>query len=154
MSPSSGSSVHRNPSWRYGVYLFPIGPLSLVLSHAALGLFVQASEAGSLGVGLSTFAVTVLAGWLSVLCSAVVAVALGMDALALRDHPAWNPNPWLAGIVGLGHLAGAELAYPYLLSVPAIGYYVYRRRQHVGSGDGDSGRGSADSSSDRSVLEP
>jgi hypothetical protein len=152
MSAPSGSTVSPDPSWRYGIYLFLIGPFFVVTSHAALGLFVQASETGSLGVGLGSFAVTVLAGWLSVLFSALVAVALVMDALALRDHSSWNPNPWLAGVLGLLHLAGAELAVPYLISVPAIGYYVYRRRQHVG-GDGDSGPGPAESSSDRSVLE-
>ncbi|MDF9744149.1 hypothetical protein [Natrinema salsiterrestre] len=152
MSPFPSSPGHRNPPWRYGVYVFPIGPVLLLLSRTALELFVQASEAGSLAIGLSTFAVTLIAGWSSVLCSAVVAVALVMDALALRDHPYWNPNPWLAGVVGIGHLAGAELAYPYLLSVPAIGYYVYRRRQHIG-GDGGSGPGPADPSGDRPALE-
>ncbi|WP_222917992.1 hypothetical protein [Natrinema sp. SYSU A 869] len=142
-----------DPAWRYGVYLFPIAPLLTLSSNVALRLFVLAADAESLGVGLASFVVTVLAGWLSYLFAAVVAVALLMDALALREQPAWNPNPWLAGGLGLSHVAGAVLAVPYLFSVPAVGYYVYRRRQRLDGRDGDEGRGTAESSSDQSVLE-
>ncbi|WP_245742014.1 hypothetical protein [Natrinema salaciae] len=122
------------------------------MSNAAFRLFVRSADAESVGIGLASFAVTVLASWLSYLFAAVVAVALIMDALALRDHPAWNPNPWLAGALGLVHVAGAVLAIPYLFSVPAIGYYVYRRRQRVdGTDDGE--YGPAESSNDRLGLE-
>ncbi|MFA9504723.1 hypothetical protein ACERIM_18325 [Natrinema sp. H-ect1] len=100
----------------------------------------MAADREALGAGLVSFAVTVLAGWLSFLFAAVVAVALLMDALALRDRPGWNPNPWLVGALGLGHVAGAELTVAYLFSVPAIGYYVYRRRQRL---HGSEGRGRA-----------
>ena len=75
------------------------------------------------------------------------------DARALRDHRAWNPNPWLVGVLGIVHFAGAVLAFPYLLSVPAIAYYAYRRRQRVGDDGRDGGRGPAEASGDRQVLE-
>ncbi|WP_226480093.1 hypothetical protein [Natrinema amylolyticum] len=147
MSPGSEFGP-ADPAWRYGAYLFPIAPLSTLTSNAALRLFVQTADTESLGVGLASFVVTVLAGWLSYLFAVVVAVALVMDALGLREHPAWNPNPWLAGGLGLSHFAGAVLAVPYLLSVPAIGYYVYRRRQRLGGRDGDEGGGTAEPASD------
>ncbi|QLK26964.1 hypothetical protein HYG81_04975 [Natrinema zhouii] len=147
---ASESAVPADQSWRYGVYLFPLGPLSMLCSYAGLWLFTRATDAESIGVGVAAFIVTVLAGWLSYLFAAIVAIAISMDARALRDHPTWNPSPWLAVGAGLVHFAGAVLAGPYLLSVPAIAYYVYRRRQHVG---GDGGRGSAESARDRATLE-
>ncbi|WP_226007647.1 hypothetical protein [Natrinema salinisoli] len=153
MSPSDGSHEPRDPAWRYGIYTFPIGPFSLVASYTGLSLFVLAADSESLGMGLASFAVVFLGGWLSYLFAAIAAVALLMDALTLRDHPAWTPNPWFAGGLALVHFAGAVLAVPYLLSVPAIGYYVYRRRQHIGSGDGGSGPGPVEPSGDRPLLE-
>ncbi|WP_254761444.1 hypothetical protein [Natrinema marinum] len=152
-APDSEPPAAADPSWRYGVYLFPVGPVSMLSSYAGLRLFVSASEGGSIGVGIAAFVVTVLAGWLSYLFAAIVAVALVMDARALRDHPAWNPNPWLVGVLGVVHLAGAVLAYPYLLSTPAIAYYVYRRRRHVGDDSGDGGRRPAEATGERSTLE-
>ncbi|AGB30949.1 hypothetical protein C488_02725 [Natrinema pellirubrum DSM 15624] len=137
---SASEFAPADPVWRYGVYLFPIAPLLTLISTAALRFFVVAADREALGAGLVSFAVTVLAGWLSFLFAAVVAVALLMDALALRDRPGWNPNPWLVGALGLVHVAGAELAVAYLFSVPAIGYYVYRRRQRL---HGSEGRGRA-----------
>ncbi|WP_408957757.1 hypothetical protein [Natrinema sp. 74] len=146
-SPGSEPPVPSDPLWRYGVYLFPVGPLSMLGSYAGLWLFVSASEGDSVGVGIAAFLATVLANWLSYLFAAIVAVALIMDARALRDYPAWNPNPWLVGVLGVVHVAGAVIAYPYLLSVPTIAYYVYRRRQHVG------GRRPAEAAGDRSTSE-
>ncbi|MFC6767215.1 hypothetical protein [Natrinema soli] len=149
-SSAPESAVPADPSWRYGVYLFPLGPLSMLCSYGGLWLFTRATDAESIGVGIAAFVATVLAGWLSYLFAAIVAIALSMDARALRDHPTWNSTPWLAVGAGLVHFSGAVLAVPYLLSVPAIAYYVYRRRQHVGSGGG---RGSAVSARDRPTLE-
>lgn len=135
--PSTAESgTAGDPAWRFGVYLFPIGPLATLGSYAALWLFTLSVDAESLGVGLASFVVIVLAGWSSVIFAAIAGGSVLMDALALRDHPSWNPNPWIAGGLGLVHLAGAELAIPYLLSVPGIGYYLYRRRQLIGR-DGD-----------------
>ncbi|MDS0475799.1 hypothetical protein [Natrinema sp. 1APR25-10V2] len=45
------------------------------------------------------------------------------------------------------------MAAPYLLSVPAIAYYVYQRRRRVGDDGSDSGRSPADASVERSTLE-
>ncbi|WP_229504760.1 hypothetical protein [Natrinema versiforme] len=141
-SSASESAEPADPAWRFGVYLFPLAPLAMLGSYAGLWLFTRSVDAESLGVGLAAFAVTVLAGWLSVIFAAIVAGSLLMDALALRDHPSWNPNPWIAGGLGLVHLAGAELVIPYLLSVPGIGYYLYRRRQLIGRDGGDDSGGS------------
>ncbi|WP_245853062.1 hypothetical protein [Natrinema ejinorense] len=150
MSPASDSPPASNPSWRYGVYLFPIPPLLLVVTYATVSLFTVAAQAESPLLAIGAFAATVLTGWVAYLIAAVVAVALAMDALALRDHPAWNPNPWLAAVLGVVHFGGAFLAVPYLASVPGISYYVYRRRQSVdgdGNGGHDGERGSIDPSS-------
>lgn len=137
---SSSADGPSNPSWRFGVYLFPLAPLSLLVAYAAVSLFVFAVETESTGIGVGVFFVTLLAGLFSYLFAIVTAVALVGDAVALRDRPDWNPNPWLAGVLALVHLGGAALTVPYLLSVPGIGYYVFRRRRHVG-GDDENGGG-------------
>lgn len=135
------------------MYLFPVAPLLYLVTDAAISLFTLAAANESDVVAVATFVVTVHTGWSSYLFAIVVAVALVMDARALRDHPAWNPNPWLAAGVAIVLLAGAVLAAPYLLSVPVIAYYVYQRRQRAGDDGSDSGRGPADASLERSTCE-
>ncbi|SEW11331.1 hypothetical protein [Natrinema salifodinae] len=146
MVPVPTFAASADPSWRYGVYLFPVPPLLVAVSDVALALFVRAVELESAGLRIVTFVGILLVGWLSYLFAAIVAVALTADVLALRDHPGWNSNPWLAAGLGVVHVAGTELAFPYLISVPAIGYYVYRRRQLIAGGDPDSGEGGNDGS--------
>ena len=54
-----------------------------------------------------------------------------MDARALDERGSWSPNRYAVGAVGLLHLVGTQFLPLSLLSTPLLGYYVYRRRQHV-----------------------
>lgn len=123
-----------NPSWRYGVALFPFAPLLSLIALGSLRAFISISVAESLTetgvlVGLATFFLGVLSGWFAVLVA--VAVSVFLDARAFAPHPTWSPNHYVFGSVGLVHLAGTQLQVLYFLSVPSLLYYVYQRRQHV-----------------------
>lgn len=125
-----------NPPWRYGVALFPVPLLLSILAVGSLFAFVSLSQSGTTAesgvlVALATFALTVLSSWLATLVGIVVAASVFLDARAFADHEAWSPNRWLFGGIGLLHVAATELLVLNLVSVPALLYYLYRRRQHV-----------------------
>ena len=125
-------STPSNPPWRYGVYAFLLVPLLSAVSY--VGLFAGVSGVQETpSVFLIGFALTVLSQWVAIVLALVVLTALVLDARALaeRDDEAWSPNPYLYGLCGLVHVAGAFLVAPYVLSVPALSYYVYRRRQYA-----------------------
>ncbi|WP_224333209.1 hypothetical protein [Haloprofundus halobius] len=78
---------------------------------------------------IGSFAVSILA----VIVALGVLVALALDLRALRrgDY-GWRPSwAWaLGGVVNVAAAVGAPL---YAVSLPALGYYLYRRRQRVGA---------------------
>ncbi|KTG08204.1 hypothetical protein AUR64_00975 [Haloprofundus marisrubri] len=58
---------------------------------------------------------------------------LVLDTWALRrgDY-GWRPS-WAWALGGVGNVVAA-LFYPlYVVSLPALGYYLYRRRRRVGA---------------------
>lgn len=119
-----------DPLWRYGVYAFVVPPALLALSYLGVAAFVQSAQTESPLLALGSLALTALSSWLAYPVVLVVAVSLFLDARALSDSDR-ALNEWFAGLLGLVHVAGAVVAVPYLVSVPGIGYYLYRRRQHV-----------------------
>lgn len=129
-------SAPSDPSWRYGVALFPLPPLLSLVAIRGMWAFISQSttesptEADAL-LGIATFLVTALAHWLAVLLAAVVAVSAFLDARAFVGRDGWSPNEYAVGAVGLVHLAATQYQPLYLLSVSAFLYYVHRRRQRT-----------------------
>ncbi|EJN59637.1 hypothetical protein [Halogranum rubrum] len=124
-------STPSNPSWRYGVYVFPLVPLLSATSYVGSRAMLSTMN-DELWRFLAGFVLSVLGQWLAVVFAVVVLAAVVLDARALATRGAWTPNTFVYGFAGLVHLFGAVLWMAYLLSVPALGYYVYRRRQHSG----------------------
>lgn len=132
-SNTRNTSNTANPPWRYGVYAFLLVPLLSAVSY--VGLFAGFSGVQETpSVFVIGLVLTFLSQWVAIILALVVFTALILDvrALAERDDGEWTPNPYLYGVGGLVHVAGAFLVAPYVLSVPALSYYVYRRRQRVG----------------------
>lgn len=131
-------SESSDPRWRYGVALFPLPPLLGLAAGAGLTAFasidftsIAGSEDGVL-LGILAVALIVLGSWSAIVLSAAVAASLYLDARAIARRERDAPSPFLAGGVGVVHVvAGADLSFLYAVSVPAIAYYLYRRRRHV-----------------------
>ena len=122
-----------NPRWRYGVALFPLVPLAalgnVVGYRAFLELTVHGSgdETSALAAVLA-FLLSAVVSWAGIVAALVVLAALVLDARALRrGDAAFSPRPAFAGFVGLVHLAAWVLAPLYVVSVPPLAYYTYRR---------------------------
>ncbi|MDS0220447.1 hypothetical protein NDI54_03670 [Haloarcula sp. S1AR25-5A] len=115
---------------RYGLAaLFVLPPACIALSRFAMQLFVSstATGAGSLGTFLGAFALTVLASWAAVLFSLLLAVGLFLDSRRVqRTEGGWSPTP-LYALAGVVHGVGTALLPAFAVSVPVIGYYLYRR---------------------------
>ncbi|EMA20983.1 MULTISPECIES: hypothetical protein [Haloarcula] len=93
-------------------------------------LFVSSASAGegSLGTFLGAFALTVLASWAGMLFSLLLTVGLFLDSRQLRRTDGdWTPTP-LYALGGIVHGVGTTLLAAFAVSVPVIGYYLYRRR--------------------------
>jgi hypothetical protein len=110
--------------------LFVLPPGCIALSRFSMQLFVSstATGEGSLGTFLGAFALTVLANWAAVLFSLLLAVGLLLDSRHLqRTDGDWSPTP-LYALAGVVHGVGTSLLPAFAVSVPVIGYYLYRRR--------------------------
>ncbi|ESP87906.1 hypothetical protein [Candidatus Halobonum tyrrellensis] len=124
----------RTSPWRYGVALFPLPVLLSVGATLASDLFLavslddQLTDADVLA-GIAGFVLGVAASWLAALAALVVLVAVVLDARALRRADAdFAPRTAFVAGVGVVHLVAAALFAPlYVVSVPALAYYTYRR---------------------------
>jgi hypothetical protein len=119
--------------WWFGVAAFPAVPLLSLLSEVGSRTFVSVSTAAGepdVGVGVAAFVLTVVSFWGGVLLALVVLLCLLADLRSLGRDRAWSPSmAWaLAGVV---HLAGTAFATLFVLSVPALSCYLYRRHQRV-----------------------
>ncbi|MGB9951627.1 hypothetical protein ACOZ4F_04410 [Haloarcula marismortui] len=84
---------------------------------------------GNLGTFLGAFALTVLASWASVLFSLLLTVGLFFYSRQLRGTDRdWSPTP-LSALAGIVHAVGTTLFATFVVSVPVVGYYLYRRRR-------------------------
>ncbi|WP_411967668.1 hypothetical protein [Haloferax sp. YSSS75] len=132
----SNSSSRSQPvplPWWYGVAAFPISVFLSVLAVAAVAGIMPAIEAESPEAALSFFAVLFLADGISLLVGFVVLVFLAIDVYAVRESSvSWRPR-WLWVAAGLVHIAGALFSLFYVVSVPLLSYYLYRRGKRVGS---------------------
>jgi len=111
--------------------LFVLVPGCVALSRVGMELVISSGSAGegSLGTFLGAFALTVLASWAGVLFSLLLTVGLFLDSRHLRQTDGdWAPTP-LYALAGIAHAVGATLLAAFAVSVPVIGYYLYRRRR-------------------------
>lgn len=111
--------------------LFVLPPGCMALSRLSMELFVSSASAGegSLGTFLGAFALSVLASWAGVLFSLLLTVGLLLDSRQLRRTDGdWSPTP-LYALAGIVHAVGTTLLAAFAVSVPVIGYYLYRRRK-------------------------
>nr|WP_239642242.1 hypothetical protein [Haloarcula amylolytica] len=110
--------------------LFVLPPGCMALARLSMELFISSGSAsdGSLGTFLGAFALTVLASWASVLFSLLLTVGLFLDSRHLRRTDGdWSPTP-LYALAGIVHGVGSTLLAAFAVSVPVVGYYLYRRR--------------------------
>lgn len=119
--------------WWYGVAAFPISVFLSVVAVAAVAGIVPAIESGSEEAVLSFFAVLFLVDGISLLVGLFVLVFLAIDVYAVRESSvSWRPTWFWAG-AGLVHIAGALFTLFYVVSVPSLTFYLYRRGKRVGS---------------------
>jgi len=119
--------------WWFGVILFPVVPLLSLLSGIGSRAFIAVSTSAgepNVGVGIASFLLTVISFWGGILIALVVLLCLLADIRVLRRDQTWSPHiAWaLAGIV---HFAGTVFSMLFVLSVPALSYYLYRRHERV-----------------------
>lgn len=119
--------------WWFGVVLFPTVPALSILSGLASRTFLAASASAedlNVGVGIASFMLGIASFWGGILAGVIVLVCLIGDVRVLRRARVWSPSiAW--PLVGIAHLAGVALPSLFVLSVPLLSYYLYRRRDLV-----------------------
>lgn len=120
-------------SWWCGILLFPVVILTSVASDfAAHAFFVAAQSSDSpLGMDVAWFVLQTLFFWTGVLVAVIVLCCLVMDLRSHSGNETWSPTP-LWGLAGVAHIGGAVFSGVLVVSVPALSYYLYQRRVHVG----------------------
>jgi len=111
--------------------LFVLVPGCVALSRVGMALVVSSGSVsdGNLGTFLGAFALTVLASWAGVLFSLLLTVGLFLDSRQLRQTDSdWAPTS-LYALAGIVHAVGTTLFAAFVVSVPVIGYYLYRRQR-------------------------
>ncbi|RDI71710.1 hypothetical protein [Halopelagius longus] len=119
--------------WWYGVAPFPVVVCTAFLAEVAARRFVAVSTAAgdpNVALGLASFALVALAQGVSVLVAVVVLASLLLDVRALRRAGEWTPT-WAWGLAGVVHFAAVEFTPLFLVSVPSLAYYLYRRRERA-----------------------
>ncbi|WP_336024389.1 hypothetical protein [Halobellus salinisoli] len=125
--------------WYYGVAL-TVATYAVILVSApiVLTLIGVQENAAFLYETVPAFAallpfVLVLALILGVVLIPMFSLSLYLDALAVGESDVeWEPNRTLWAVVGVVHLLNVLLPMIWILSVPAGGYYLWRRHDRVG----------------------
>lgn len=118
----------------YGLVLFPVVVVTTLVTRFSSRTFVAVSSSGgdpNVAAGVVSFVLSVVSFWSGIVVALVVLGCLLVDIRTLGDDGEWSPSvAWsLAGVV---HLGGAVFSPLLLVSVPALSYYVYRRRVRLG----------------------
>jgi nitric oxide reductase large subunit len=116
-------------SWWYGIFLFPVVILSSLTSRfAEYAFFATAQSPDSIiGLDVAWFTLQMLLFWIGILVAVVVLVCLLGD-LRLRSRDRTRSSSIFWGIVGVVHLGAVLFTELLFISVPALSYYLYRRR--------------------------
>ncbi|WP_225317607.1 hypothetical protein [Haloferax sp. CBA1150] len=113
--------------------MFPIPVFLSVVAVSAVAGIMPAIESGSGEAVLSFFAVLFLIDGINLLVGLFVVVFLALDVFTVRESFAsWQPTWFWVG-AGFVHIAGTLFALFYVVSVPLLSYYLYRRGKRVGS---------------------
>jgi len=116
--------------WWYGITLFPIVVLTALLSSVSGREFLLTAQSTDSATGLSVawFLLNALSFWTGVLVAVVVLVCLLADIRALSGEETWSPSiVW--GVAAVVHLGGVLFIELFVISVPTLSYYLYRRRE-------------------------
>ena len=101
---------------------------SLTSRFAEHAFFATAQSSDStIGMDVAWFTVQILSFWTGILVAVVVLVCLLADLRLRSGDRTRSPSIFwgLAGVVHLGAVLFTELLF---ISVPALSYYLYRRR--------------------------
>ena len=116
-------------SWLYGILLFPVVIFaSLTSRFAEQAFFTTAKSSDSIiGMDVAWFTLQMVSFWVGILVAAVVLVCLLAD-LRSRSGEETQSSSIFWGLGGVVHLGGAVFTELLFISVPALSYYLYRRR--------------------------
>jgi ABC-type uncharacterized transport system fused permease/ATPase subunit len=116
-------------SWLYGILLFPVVILASLTSRFAEQAFfttVQSPDS-SIGMDVAWFTLQMVSFWAGILVAVVVLVCLLADLRSRSGEETQSPSIFW-GLGGVVHLGGAVFTELLFISVPALSYYLYRRR--------------------------
>lgn len=120
--------MSRSPWW-YGIALFPLVLVTSLLSTFGTRTFLRTltSEGPIVGFAIVSAVLSFVAFWIGILVGVIVLVSLIADIRVLRRNGSWRPSR-LWGLAGVVHLVGSVFSAAFVVSVPALSYYLYRRR--------------------------
>jgi hypothetical protein len=115
--------------WWYGIALFPLVVVTSLLSAFGSRTFLRTltSEEPIVEFAIVSVVLSVVAFWAGLLVGVIVLVSLIADIRALRRNGSWRPSR-LWGLAGVVPLVGSVFSATFVVSVPALSYYLYRRR--------------------------
>ena len=116
-------------SWWYGILLFPAVILASLTSRFAENAFFATAQSpdSTIGMDVAWFILQMLSFWTGILVAVVVFVCLLAD-LRSRSRDRTQSSSLLWGLAGVVHLGGVIFTELLFISVPALSYYMYRRR--------------------------
>ena len=116
-------------SWWYGILLFPAVILASLTSRFAENAFFATAQSpdSTIGMDVAWFILQMLSFWTGILVAVVVFVCLLAD-LRSRSRDRTQSSSLLWGLAGVVHLGGVIFTELLFISVPALSYYLYRRR--------------------------
>jgi hypothetical protein len=121
-------SESSDSAWWYGVVLFPLAPVFRFAAIFGVATFASTvtTEHGAL-IAIAAWFLTLVSSWLAILLGAVVLVSLYFDTRTLADGD-WSPTR--LAVIGAGaiHFVAGFFSPLYVVSVPSLLYYGYRRR--------------------------
>ena len=121
-------------SWWYGIALFPVVAVTTFLSRFGSRTFIAVTTFGgdpNVAAGIASFVLAVAAFWGGIFVAVVVFGCLLADIWALGEEDGWAPSvAW--SLAGLAHLGAAVFSPLFMISVPTLTYYLYRRHDRLG----------------------
>ena len=127
--PVENQRMSRSPWW-YGIALFPLVVITSLLSAFGSRTFLRTltSEEPIVGFAIVSAVLSFVAFWVGILVGVIVLVSLIADIRALRRNGSWRPSR-LWGLAGVVHLVGVVFSAAFVVSVPALSYYLSARRE-------------------------
>ncbi|SEK95593.1 hypothetical protein [Haloferax larsenii] len=131
---SASSTTASSPSdWWYGVAMFPLTLITSLLPVVGfIGVHRLVSPENP-SVYMLLLGVFLFAQGASMLLGVIVAGALVLDIHELqKTDSSWHPH-WAWVAPGVVNIAGPLFSPAFVVSVPLLSYYLYRRGKRVGA---------------------